>query len=57
MYNILTLDGGGQLELTSTLMLEEIEMRRPGFLKKTDIIAGTSAGANAEEADGGRASE
>ena len=45
MYNILTLDGGGQLELTSTLMLEEIEMRRPGFLKKTDIIAGTSAGA------------
>jgi hypothetical protein len=40
MYNILTLDGGGQLELTSTLMLEEIEMRRPGFLKKTDIIAG-----------------
>lgn len=45
MHNILTLDGGGQLELTSTLMLEEIEMRRPGFLSKADIIAGTSAGA------------
>lgn len=44
MLNILTLDGGGQLELTSTLMLEELEMRRPGFLKKVDLIAGTSAG-------------
>lgn len=44
MYRILSLDGGGQLELTSTLLLQEIEMRRPGFLANTDILAGTSAG-------------
>jgi predicted acylesterase/phospholipase RssA len=41
---VLSLDGGGQLEMTSTLLLQEIEMRRPGFLRKVDVLAGTSAG-------------
>lgn len=45
LYRILSLDGGGQLEMTSTLLLTEIEKRRPGFLARTDMIAGTSAGA------------
>lgn len=45
LYRILSLDGGGQLEMTSTLLLMEIEKRRPGFLARTDMIAGTSAGA------------
>ncbi|HYL99043.1 MAG TPA: patatin-like phospholipase family protein [Blastocatellia bacterium] len=45
VYRILTLDGGGQLEMTSTLLLGEIEKKRPGFLAKTNLIAGTSAGA------------
>jgi hypothetical protein len=45
LYRILSLDGGGQLEMTSTLLLEEIEKRRPGFLARTDMFAGTSAGA------------
>jgi hypothetical protein len=45
LYRILSLDGGGQLEMTSTLLLIEIERRRPGFLANADMIAGTSAGA------------
>jgi uncharacterized protein len=45
MCRVLSLDGGGQLEMTSALLLQEIEMRRPGFLKCTDVFAGTSAGA------------
>ena len=45
LYRILSLDGGGQLEMTSTLLIMEIEKRRPGFLARTDMIAGTSAGA------------
>jgi hypothetical protein len=45
LYRILSLDGGGQLEMTSTLLIQEIEKRRPGFLARTDMIAGTSAGA------------
>lgn len=42
---VLSLDGGGQLEMTSALLLQEIEARRPGFLANTDVFAGTSAGA------------
>src|SRR5260370_4178683 len=44
-YRVLSLDGGGQLEMTSTLLMSEIEKQRPGFLARTDMIAGTSAGA------------
>jgi len=44
-YRVLSLDGGGQLEMTSTLLMIEIEKQRPGFLARTDMIAGTSAGA------------
>ena len=31
LYRILSLDGGGQLEMTSTLLIQEIEKRRPVF--------------------------
>jgi hypothetical protein len=47
LYRILSLDGGGQLELTSCLLLSAIERQRPGFLAKTQMFAGTSAGAMA----------
>lgn len=47
MVRIISLDGGGQLELTSSLLLQEIEAARPGFLARTQILAGTSAGAMA----------
>jgi uncharacterized protein len=47
LTRIVSLDGGGQLELTSSLLLAEIEKRRPGFLARTQVFAGTSAGAMA----------
>ncbi len=43
---ILSFEGNAGLELTSTLILKEIEKRRPGFMKHNNLIlAGTSAGA------------
>jgi hypothetical protein len=44
MLRVLTFDGGGQLELSATLLVQEIERQSPGFLKNTDMLAGTSSG-------------
>jgi hypothetical protein len=42
--NVLAMDGGGSLSLVSLFMLDLIEKRCPGFLAKTQVFAGTSAG-------------
>jgi len=43
-YKILSLDGGGIRGLITSIMLERLEERIPGFLSQVDLIAGTSTG-------------
>lgn len=45
MYRILALDGGGIRGIFTTTVLERLEAEVPGFLRKLDLIAGTSTGA------------
>jgi len=43
-YKILSLDGGGIRGLITSITLERLEERNPGFLSQVDLIAGTSTG-------------
>lgn len=43
-YRILSLDGGGIRGLLTTVLLERLVGEAPGWLEKTDLIAGTSTG-------------
>ena len=45
MYRILALDGGGIRGIFTTTILERLDEAVPGFLRKVDLIAGTSTGA------------
>jgi patatin-like phospholipase/acyl hydrolase len=45
MYRILSLDGGGIRGIFSTTVLERLEREVPGFLRRLDLVAGTSTGA------------
>lgn len=44
MYRILSLDGGGIRGLLTTVVLERLEAKVPGWLDKVDCVAGTSTG-------------
>lgn len=43
-YRILSLDGGGIRGLATVIMLQRLEQAAPGWLERTDLIAGTSTG-------------
>jgi uncharacterized protein len=43
-YYILSLDGGGIRGVLTASLLERLEEKQPGFLKKVDLFAGTSTG-------------
>jgi len=43
-YRILSIDGGGIRGVLTAILLERLEDQNPGFLKKVDLIAGTSTG-------------
>lgn len=43
-YRILSLDGGGLRGLLSLVLLERLEARAPGWLRKVHLLAGTSTG-------------
>jgi patatin-like phospholipase/acyl hydrolase len=44
IYRILSLDGGGIRGILSATILQELEKQAPGWIKKVDLIAGTSTG-------------
>lgn len=44
VYRILSLDGGGIRGLLTAALMEQLEKSTPGWLQKTDLIAGTSTG-------------
>ena len=43
-YYILALDGGGIRGVLTAMLLERLEEQQPGFLKRIDLVAGTSTG-------------
>jgi len=43
-YRILSLDGGGIRGLLSLVLLQRLEKELPGWLDRTDLLAGTSTG-------------
>lgn len=43
-YRILALDGGGMKGLFTAVLLDRLVARKPDFLERTDLIAGTSTG-------------
>lgn len=43
-YRILTLDGGGIRGVYSARLLDRLEQLNPGFLKKVNLLSGTSTG-------------
>ena len=43
-FRVLSLDGGGLVSLLPATLIRRIEDARPGFLKRVDLFAGTSAG-------------
>ncbi len=43
-YRILSLDGGGIRGLLALVLLERLEREVPGWLGKTNLLAGTSTG-------------
>ena len=43
-YRILSFDGGGIRGLLSLILLQRLENELPGWLDKTDLLAGTSTG-------------
>lgn len=44
VYRILSLDGGGLRGLVTAVVLSRLERSQPGWLKRVDLIAGTSTG-------------
>jgi patatin-like phospholipase/acyl hydrolase len=44
LYRILSLDGGGLRGLLTAVLLSRLERHQPGWLKRVDLIAGTSTG-------------
>lgn len=44
VYRILSLDGGGIRGLLSAALMEGLEKRKPGWLDRIDLVAGTSTG-------------
>jgi patatin-like phospholipase/acyl hydrolase len=45
VYRILALDGGGIRGIFTTTVLERLDAEVPGFLRRLDLVAGTSTGA------------